>query len=134
MPILHMKKVPKKCELPSTANAPESERLWVVLDVSPLRIGDTYGFNTDMTQAQMGVSLLLQRIMEWNYTDEQGQAIPITTDTISWLAPDDVNFLRTKLDEASSQTGLTDEAKKELPSTSLPQETAITQPQESTSQ
>lgn len=108
----------EKLYLPSTESLPEADRAYVVIDVAPLKTGDVLGFKDGMAELEMATTLLTERIKEWNYTTENGDSIPITSETVKLLHLDDFTFLQSKV--MQSATNLSDTEKKTSLSTSSP--------------
>lgn len=116
MPQVNLKD-PERIVLPSTKDLPEDQQAWVVMDTSPRRAGDLALVDRTMTDGQVGVAVIAGRIKEWNYTDANGKAFPITTESVgNIIGQDDFQYLATKM--GSSEGGLTDEEKKDSKSTS----------------
>lgn len=121
MPQLKSTEQLKKIYLPSTSGETEENKAWVVMDVSPQKAGDMLSFDTMMTQGRMGFMLVLGRLREWNYTDAQNATLPITEETLGYVAIPDFDFLRAQME--TEEVELDTEAKKDSPSTSPQSET-----------
>lgn len=94
MPILNMTANVVRFELPSTKDKPEEEKSWVRMDASSLIIADSFGALPLMSTSEVTVNMLIRRIVEWNFTNEAGEPLEITQETISHLKIADINFLR----------------------------------------
>lgn len=102
--------------LPSTKDAPEEDKAWVTMDVSPQKAADMLGFSTSMTEAEMGFSMISSRLKDWNYVDAQGEKMPININTIGLLTTEDFEFLQNSI--KSQAIKLDADEKKDLPPTS----------------
>lgn len=101
----------KKLYLPSTKKLDkngkptvgESEWEWVVLDIAPEYAGDIEYIESDHTAGETALRRVLSRIVEWSYTQEDGQRYPITYENVKKLHIDDFILLKTELERGSSE-------------------------------
>jgi hypothetical protein len=114
MPVLG-NKATRTLTLPSTEKSEDKAIVTVkekllLRDLALIREGDN-----DLDSNINGLSTM---IVDWNYTDESGQAVPITKDSLLELEVEDFSFLVSELMDAIENThkGADDEEKK----TSLP--------------
>lgn len=49
--------------------------------------------NTDASQIEAGINSLHFFIKSWNFTDEAGNVLPVTTENLTFLKEDDVVYL-----------------------------------------
>jgi hypothetical protein len=88
----------EKMFLPTSESLPESEKEWVVMDVSPLRGGDlesVTSFDDDNVLKFYG-QIVSGRIREWNVTDN-GVVADITPDNVKRLPFEDLAHLYSKI-------------------------------------
>ena len=124
----------KQIILPSTKDLPAEEQAWVVLDTSPTTAADTLDITEGMGMMRILITLLTNRITEWNYTDENGTPVPITFDNVCKLEIDDLKYLANTLPEDDNSRDLTEEQKKTSLDTSEQSPTTKNQIQVSESQ
>lgn len=125
MPVLQTNPELKKLYLPSFEEvANEEDKGWVVMDISPRKAGDIAGVQRGMGEAKIGISMLVGRIKEWNFTDEQGVALEITLDTVMKLHMDDFYFLQKQLVEVPEEIS-TEEKKTSNPTSQHSETTEI---------
>lgn len=103
---------PQKFVLPSTAELPEADQAWVVLDVSPILTGDMIGMENIGGQIEISLSVLLNKITDWNYTEADGTTTPITLDNLKRLDVGDYMYLTAQLNGGKVPSSLTQEQKK----------------------
>lgn len=114
----------KRLYLPTTEHLPEDERAWV--DVKDrMQLGDMADASHGDTITEQGIISLSHYITAWNYTEADGSATPITTDTVRKLDYKDFLFLTDhyNTDINKAQEGLSDEEKKASTSISVPVKT-----------
>lgn len=101
MPVLKAKEV-KEVTLPSSS--PEDPAI-VTINTRPT-VGDFMILDTKtMSETQMTVKLLVRLIEKWNYTDEQGNPLPVNEENVSRLDPRDLEALTKELDLSSTSGG-----------------------------
>lgn len=115
----------KKFYLPSTEGLTnEEDKAWVVMDVAPLKIGDLSAIDRQMVQGEISIAVIISRLREWNYTDAQGNLLPINEENGYLLKMDDFRFLQSKIRDEEE---IADVEKKTLSATSSPSVTASSQ-------
>lgn len=114
----------KQVILPSTKDLPPEDQAWVVVDVSPATAADTLDITEGMGSMRILITLLANRIVEWNYTDENGVAIPITFDSVCRFDIEDLKYLANMLPNEGDDDsrGLTEEQKKTSSDTTEPKQ------------
>lgn len=86
----------------------QEKKAWVKMDVQPINGADvTRGFSN--THDPFG-GWLTNRIVEWNFTDEQDMAVPINYENVLRLGATNLGFLSRQPIEQVKQ--MTDEQKK----------------------
>jgi hypothetical protein len=107
-----------KVILPSTEGLPDEEQAWAEIKTD-LLVGDLERLESlDESMGTM-VKLLSLMIVDWNFTDQDGEKEPINQDSVRKLRPDDFNALIGKV----FTDKLTQDDKKKLLSTSAPDTT-----------
>lgn len=107
MPVLHISQPQQHIQqlyLPSTANLPQDEQAWVKLDVGPESVADWQVITDgDQNYAVRQSRIIVNRIKEWNFVDEQGQPVPITFESF-WALPaaDRLYLLTVKFDQSAN--------------------------------
>ncbi len=96
--------------LPTTKTAPDADKAWVKLEVGAVTAGDLIGLNDDTGAIEATVKLLATRIKEWNFTEADGQPVPITEATVRRLDMEDFGYLASKV--KTDVATLSDEQKK----------------------
>lgn len=114
MPKLVKKREVKQIYLPSTAHLPQEEQAWVTLDVSSASAADILSVDSDDTAGATSVKGLLERIVEWNYTDEEDNPLPVTFENLKLMDLDDFTYLRKQI------KGKTEVMPEDLKETSTP--------------
>lgn len=91
----------KQFYLPSTSSSPQEEQDWVKIDVGPETVADWQVItDTDQNYAVRQARIVVRRLVEWSFTDEQGNPAPITFENFWALPPADRLYLLTvKFDE-----------------------------------
>jgi hypothetical protein len=108
---------------PVIEDAPEDERAWVVMDISPARAGDTEILDAIDSDGETGLKGVFLRIREWNFTDASGQRLVIDYDNFKNLPLDDYQYLVRKI--KAGKASLTTEEKKSSEPTSAESQTPI---------
>ena len=101
----------KRLFLPTTATLPEADQAWVDMEVNPANVKDWLQTDPSGNLGKLSINILTDRIKNWNYTEEDGTAVPITADTIIRMGNTNLTFLAQQI-ETSSSTTLTAEEKK----------------------
>jgi hypothetical protein len=106
MPILNIEEKVEKVFLPSTQKidkeskqptVPEADWGYVVMDTSPLCAADSEDMDETTKAGGFGVIALARRIKDWNYTDQNGQPIPINRQTVGKINALDYGHLMSKI-------------------------------------
>ena len=124
MPVLQKSEDILRVYLPSTDGLPHEERAWV--DVrSRLLVGDveriTQG-KTDEANAITGsIRLLSGMVRDWNYTDAEGQKLPVTEENLRLLETQDLQAIGEHLEKQRRPAEASAEEKKRSFSGSLPE-------------
>jgi len=97
MPVLKDFRTTKTIELP---NFPESN----VEIYDSLLVGEMVGidYKSD-NQIKQVIEALHLFIKSWNFTDEAGETLPITTESLGFLKTEDVQFLGEQIIEFSNE-------------------------------
>lgn len=103
---------PKKIYLPSSADLPEEEKEWVVLEMGPMIGSDVVIVENFTTASGFQFDILAHRLLEWNVRDLDGDVAATTKDNIRRLPKDDLMFLMTEVTTEAT----VDSLPKELPS------------------
>ena len=106
----------KRLVLPSTKHLPEEEQAWIEMDVSPRKAGD-YLFANSPIAGEITFAIILSRIKDWNYTELNGDPVPVTIDAIKLLDAEDFRFLQDQI-IADEDRRMSAEEKKDLSDTS----------------
>lgn len=95
----------KQFYLPSTASLPQDQQDWVKIDVSPESVADWQVItDSDQNYAVRQSRIVVRRLVEWSFTDEQGNPAPITFENF-WALPaaDRLYLLTLKFDQPAGQ-------------------------------
>lgn len=94
MPMLEQRKI-ERLFLPSTKDKTGDEAAWVDFDISATTAGSYLGIDGAYANDRVAITLqtLVNRIVDWNYTDVSGEKVPITFETVKRLSEDDYKFL-----------------------------------------
>lgn len=112
----------KRLYLPSTQDATvEADKAYVDIK-QKLLLGDLTVVNEAESDIERAIILMSRLITSWNFTDENGEAIAPTVESVKKLETEDFIFLSTWIEEnlADSMTGLSNDEKKRQSSTSIP--------------
>lgn len=92
---------------------PLEEQDWVKIDVGPETVADWQVINDgDQNYAVRQARIVVRRLVEWSFTDEQGNPAPITFESFWALAPADRLYLLTlKFDQPDGPSLSTQEKK-----------------------
>lgn len=103
MPTLKDFRTTKKIVLPTF---PDSE----VEIYDSLLVGDMVGFSGKFEEANVEamIAFVPKMIKSWNFTDEKGETLPISSDNLGFLKAEDLTFLLQEI------TNFANEAKKKL--------------------
>lgn len=112
MPIFNNTEEIVKIYLPSTAHAEEKDRIWVDMDISPLKASDTDKADPNASNIVFGKQMLTNRIKDWNmFTDEtETVKLPPTYENINKFSMSDFGYLREQIKEGP---GLSEAEKKQ---------------------
>ncbi len=109
----------QKIDIPDYINPDgESEEAWVVMDISPITIGDTASIGLATSDMEAALSMLAKRIVEWNFTDDNNVPVEISAETVGYLGIEAFTYLQGKIQQVPGS--LPADAKKNL-SESSPQ-------------
>lgn len=122
MPVLkqHVKEV-KKVYLPSTKAAEnEEDRAWVELNVGATSAVDLIHIGGNInTEGEFAATVLVNRIVNWNFTDKELIPLPVTLENVAQLETEDYVYLQKILNEVGEPAAkLSPEDEKNLSSTS----------------
>lgn len=113
-----------KLELPSTADEENPDDRAYVIVKDRVQFGDTIDMLSSINQYEQRINLLKSFIVDWNYTDEQGVKLPLTTDNIAKLEASDAKYIveiaTDKIVTAKAEGGMDKDEKKASSSTSTP--------------
>ena len=112
MPVL--KKNEEKVEriyLPSTKDLPEEEQAFVDMDIRPVQTADIEDVDPELSQISISVEMLTERTKGWNYTDEAGNPLPVSIETVKLLDVNDFIHLGDLINKGSKK-GLSTAEKK----------------------
>lgn len=110
MPVLDTAEKLERIVLPSYANRPEDQQIWVVMDVAPLVAQDILHVDKETGAMQFGLEIVTRRTREWNVTDPEGNPVPVSREVIERFRNSDLEFLAQQIDLGSE--GLETEEKK----------------------
>ena len=99
MPVLQAESKVERFYLPSTENAPEADKAFVDMEVGKLTTGDIVNVDPKSAEVEIGVNMLASRIKGWNFTDVEGNPLPVTTEAVKLLDVEDFGFLAGKLSQ-----------------------------------
>lgn len=110
-------------QLPSTKDAPnEADKAWVSVKTT-LLLGDIADVSNLESKTDQAIGSLAKLIVDWNFTDEAGEKLPVNEENVRKLEMVDFNFLGEwmagKL--TTAQEGLEDEEKKDSSASSTPE-------------
>lgn len=90
--------------LPSTKDKDPSDPdcAWVDFNVGPLTAGDTIEVGGKDNESKATVKILVERIVDWSYTDVSGAKLPITFDVVRKLNFVDYQFLGNQIPDDNS--------------------------------
>ena len=116
MPVLGHKDIQRHV-LPSTKHLPEDQQGWVEIDpnitADVLVATEHVGSNTKRT-----IAMLAKAIVNWNYTDEDGNTAKIDNTSVGQLPIKDVKYLEDLVLKAvEDERGLDNEEKKDSSAT-----------------
>lgn len=100
----------KEVVLPSTKDLPKDEQAIIWFDVSPRKAGDYYSVKQQDHVGNATFAVLMARTKDWNYTDANGQKLPINVENFGRLNAGDFAYLQELVTDGSEN--LIDEAKK----------------------
>lgn len=104
----------QKYDMPSTTNAAEADKAWVVLRKGKLLGGEQLLLTETTDRLDFGMRVLATRIQEWNFEDN-GTPIPITEDNVRRMEAEDLAFLLNEIAPSLVSTDeLADPKKNEL--------------------
>lgn len=126
MPVLKRNTNLQQVYLPSFEEENKADSGWVTLDTSPMRTGDIGNVEADSAAGDAAIQVVVDRITEWNLTDESGKLLDINVANVAWLPIDDFRMLQELIKEKPA--GLEDEEKKTLKSTSSTEQIIETPP------
>lgn len=116
MPQLNHETTVERFYLPSTEDLPvdSPDKAFVDMEVGPLVPKDTIGADLSGDNTTVAIGMLTNRLRSWNYTDKDGNPLPINFDTVKLLDMADFHFLTKKLDSTrgDSSASLTNDEKK----------------------
>jgi hypothetical protein len=104
MPQLDYKQSKKQVFLPSTNNREEDQKLWVVLDTSPMTGNDLLSYDASRTSGWNTVNSLVPRVLEWNIVDEKNVPRIINFDGVRRLELEDIQFLNMEIAQAGNES------------------------------
>lgn len=113
MPIIPQPEI-TKVYLPSTDKPDifEDNRLFIVYKKS-LSINDLLNYDASASEMQNAMQLLSSIIVDWNVTNEAGEALPINPTNIGQLPSEDLKVLVSIVEEVTpSDLGIKTEEKK----------------------
>lgn len=93
MPLLGNEPDIKEVVLPSTKSLPEDQQAKLWFDVSPRKAGDYYNVESNAVGSAT-FAILMARTKDWNYTDVNGEKLPITVENFGRLNADDFTHLQ----------------------------------------
>lgn len=99
MPILQAESKVERFYLPSTEALPEAEKAFVDMEVGKLTTGDIINVDPKAAEVEIGVMMLTARIKGWNFTDTEGNALEVTSETVKMLDVEDFGFLAQKISQ-----------------------------------
>lgn len=97
MPVLKKDDKLERFYLPSTKELPEGDQAFVDMETGKLTTQDVIGIDPKSPEMEIGVVMLVSRIKGWNFTDEKGETLPITVETVQMLDIEDFAFLAGKI-------------------------------------
>lgn len=103
MPVLQKESKLERFYLPSTESLPEEDKAFVDMEVGKLTTADIMNIDPKAPEVQIGVMMLASRIKGWNFTDEEGNELPITFDNVQKLDVEDFGFLAGKMPQDFKQ-------------------------------
>jgi hypothetical protein len=113
MPVLPSRKENlKKYYLPSTAGLPKEDQAWVIIDMQPITTADYMTYTDADQNAQVRLArIMLSRIKEWNFQDDDGSLLPVGLDGFVRMQPEDFEYLKLQ-DFAGAPQDLSTDSKK----------------------
>lgn len=111
MPVLNTKADILKLVLPSTKDLPEADQAWVELDVSYIKTNEIVGAGASTAQ-ELAYDIVASRIKSWNYTDEAGAPLAVSTDNVGAMDAGDYKFIESEIGKDRNATPITDDQKK----------------------
>lgn len=99
MPLIDETTERKQLFLPSSADLPEADKEWVVLDVGPITGKDLLTLDTVTNTITYKFNILCERLVEWSVKDANGDVAEIKPDNIRKLPVDDLIFLIGEFDK-----------------------------------
>lgn len=112
MPLLASKSQIVRLYLPSFRAEAEDDRGWVDINTGKLTTADLEGVASGSTEVGATVSILANRIVDWNLYDEGGQKHPINQTTIGMLDIEDFEYLANYIKPSNEINDFTDDEKK----------------------
>lgn len=106
MPQLSKPLEKKKVFLPSTKEAADADKAWIVMEVGAITGGDMMSVGDFSNSAGITLQILAARILEWNFTDMNGTVDEINIDSVKRLDPVDLAFLITEFGGGSETAEL----------------------------
>ena len=97
MPVLQKESKLERFYLPSTESLPEEEKAFVDMEIGKLTTEDIVNIDPKAPEMEVGLMMLTARIKGWNFTDEKGEALPVTLETVKMLDIEDFGFLAQKI-------------------------------------
>lgn len=108
-----------KYYMPSTADLPKDQQKWVIYDNSPVRPMDSFEVTDYDNPSVRLCKILLSRIQDWNYTDENGEKSPLTWQKVGEIPQEDYKYI-SEIVLVKIDTGLSTGEKKSSSSTGTP--------------
>lgn len=109
----------RKIFLPSTEGLPEEEKAWVEVKTR-LTGGDMLaaatGGNDDIERTEAAIAAF---IVDWNFTNEEGETEPITRQSVHQLEIDDFSLLAIEVQKAQKSVDTTIEGEQKKTSSSI---------------
>ncbi len=88
-----------KVFLPSTKDEEEENKAFVVLDVSPALAGEVKEYDAGKTTGELTMLSVMSKVVDWNYTDENGQKLKINQENFELIDFDDYVHIKLQLEE-----------------------------------
>lgn len=94
MPVLpNHQPVVRHYSLPSTAGLPEADQAWVDVDFGDAAAGELLMYEDSDNSDGRFLRWLSVRITAWNFTEKDGNPVPISFDTIQRMPTIDYEYL-----------------------------------------